>query len=59
LRFLYPHGLRVLDLACCDWYNGEMPRKAGAREAGGVGLDPRAAAEARVLLAVKPGPPEG
>jgi 2-polyprenyl-3-methyl-5-hydroxy-6-metoxy-1,4-benzoquinol methylase len=40
LQFLDPRGLRVLDLGCGGGHNGEMLKKAGAREVVGVELDP-------------------
>ncbi|NLE22108.1 MAG: class I SAM-dependent methyltransferase, partial [Actinobacteria bacterium] len=50
LRLLDPRGLRVLDLGCGGGHNGEMLKKAGAREVVGIERDPAAAAEARRRL---------
>jgi 2-polyprenyl-3-methyl-5-hydroxy-6-metoxy-1,4-benzoquinol methylase len=50
LRLIDPSGLRVLDLGCGGGHNGEMLKKAGAREVVGVERDPGAAAEARERL---------
>jgi 2-polyprenyl-3-methyl-5-hydroxy-6-metoxy-1,4-benzoquinol methylase len=50
LQLIDPRGLRVLDLGCGGGHNGELLKKAGAREVVGVELDPGAAAEARKRL---------
>ena len=50
LRLIDPRGLRVLDLGCGGGHNGEMLKKAGAREVVGVERDPGAAAQARERL---------
>jgi len=50
LRLIDPRGLRVLDLGCGGGFNGEMLKKAGAREVVGVERDPGAAAQARKRL---------
>jgi 2-polyprenyl-3-methyl-5-hydroxy-6-metoxy-1,4-benzoquinol methylase len=50
LRLIDPRGLRVLDLGCGGGRNGEMLKRAGAREVVGVELDAKAAAEARKRL---------
>jgi 2-polyprenyl-3-methyl-5-hydroxy-6-metoxy-1,4-benzoquinol methylase len=50
LQLIDPRGLRVLDLGCGGGHNGELLKKAGAREVVGVEFDPRAAKEARARL---------
>lgn len=50
LELIDPRGLRVLDLGCGGGHNGELLKRAGAREVVGVERDPGAAAEARRLL---------
>jgi len=50
LQLIDPRGLRVLDLGCGGGHNGELLKKAGAREVVGVELDPGAAKEARKRL---------
>ncbi len=50
LRLLDPRGLRVLDLGCGGGHNGEMLKRAGAREVVGIERDPEAAADARGRL---------
>jgi 2-polyprenyl-3-methyl-5-hydroxy-6-metoxy-1,4-benzoquinol methylase len=50
LRLIDPRGLRVLDLGCGGGHNGEMLKKAGAREVVGVERDPGATAQARERL---------
>ena len=50
LELLDPRGLRVLDLGCGGGHNGEMLKRAGAREVVGVERDAGAAAHARTRL---------
>lgn len=50
LQLVDPRGLRVLDLGCGGGHNGEMLKRAGAREVVGVEQDPRAAAKARTRI---------
>ncbi|HQH20528.1 MAG TPA: class I SAM-dependent methyltransferase [Thermoleophilia bacterium] len=50
LGLVDPRGLRVLDLGCGGGHNGELFKKAGAREVVGVERDAGAAAEARRRL---------
>ncbi len=50
LELFNPHGLRILDLGCGGGHNGELLKRAGAREVVGVELDAAAAAEARTRL---------
>lgn len=50
LELLDPAGLRVLDAGCGAGRNGELLKRAGAREVWGVELDPGAADEARRRL---------
>ena len=50
LQLIDPRGLRVLDLGCGGGHNGEMLKKAGAREVVGVERDPGAARQARTRL---------
>ena len=50
LQLIDPRGLRVLDLGCGGGHNGELLKKAGAREVVGVELDPGPPQEARKRL---------
>jgi O-antigen biosynthesis protein len=50
LQLIDPRGLRILDLGCGGGHNGEMLKKAGAREVVGVERDSAAAAQARTRL---------
>lgn len=50
LDLLDPAGLRVLDAGCGAGGNGELLKRAGAREVWGIELDPGAADEARRRL---------
>ncbi len=50
LQLIDPRGLRVLDLGCGGGNNGEMLKRAGAREVVGVERDPGAVAKARERL---------
>ncbi len=50
LELLDPVGLRILDAGCAAGANGELLKRAGAREVWGVELDAGAAAEARRRL---------
>lgn len=50
LELLDPAGLRVLDAGCAAGGNGEMLKRAGAREVWGVEIDPIAAETARRRL---------
>ncbi len=50
LDLIDPRGLRVLDLGCGGGHNGELLKRAGAREVVGVEQDPGAAAAARTRL---------
>ncbi len=46
LELLNPQGMRVLDLGCGGGHNGELLKRAGAREVVGVELNAEAAAAA-------------
>ena len=50
LELLDPSGLRILDAGCAAGANGELLKRAGAREVWGIELDPSAADEARRRL---------
>jgi 2-polyprenyl-3-methyl-5-hydroxy-6-metoxy-1,4-benzoquinol methylase len=50
LELLDPIGLRVLDAGCASGANGELLKRAGAREVWGIEADPGAADEARRRL---------
>ena len=50
LELLDPIGLRILDAGCASGANGELLKRAGAREVWGIELDPGAADEARRRL---------
>jgi 2-polyprenyl-3-methyl-5-hydroxy-6-metoxy-1,4-benzoquinol methylase len=50
LELFDPRGLRILDAGCGGGRNGELARRAGAREVVGVELDAAAAARARERL---------
>ncbi len=50
LELLDPAGLRVLDAGCAAGLNGELLKRAGAREVWGIELDGAAADEARRRL---------
>lgn len=50
LHLIDPRGLRMLDLGCGGGHNGEMLKKAGAREVVGVELNHGAATDARSRL---------
>jgi 2-polyprenyl-3-methyl-5-hydroxy-6-metoxy-1,4-benzoquinol methylase len=50
LELVDPVGLRVLDAGCGAGVNGELFKRAGAREVWGIEIDPGAAEEARRRL---------
>ena len=50
LELFDPRGLRILDAGCGGGRNGELAKRAGAREVVGVELDAAAAARARERL---------
>jgi len=50
LELIDPLGLRILDAGCASGANGELLKRAGAREVWGIELDPGAADEARRRL---------
>jgi len=50
LELIDPAGLRILDAGCASGANGELLKRAGAREVWGIEIEPGAADEARRRL---------